>query len=38
MHLLTEYMRLQKEIFDYFGFVEDWVVCLLTTDATCIGG
>lgn len=26
MKLLNEYFRIQKEIYDYFGYVEDWVV------------
>lgn len=25
MKLLTQYFKLQKEIYDYFGYVEDWV-------------
>lgn len=25
MKLLQEYFKLQKEIYDYFGYVEDWV-------------
>jgi hypothetical protein len=26
MKLLDQYFKLQKEIYDYFGYVEDWVV------------
>lgn len=26
MELLDQYFKLQKEIYDYFGYVEDWVV------------
>lgn len=26
MKKLDEYFKLQKEIYDYFGYVEDWVV------------
>jgi hypothetical protein len=26
MQLLDEYFKLQSEIYDYFGYVEDWVV------------
>ena len=26
MKLLDKYFKLQKEIYDYFGYVEDWVV------------
>lgn len=26
MKLLQKYFKLQQEIFDYFGYVEDWVV------------
>lgn len=26
MELLDKYFKLQKEIYDYFGYVEDWVV------------
>ena len=26
MKLLTEYFEKQKELFEYFGYVEDWVV------------
>jgi hypothetical protein len=26
MDLLDRYLSLQKEIYDYFGYVEDWVV------------
>ena len=26
MKLLDEYFKLQKEIYDYFGYEEDWVV------------
>lgn len=26
MKLLDEYLKLQKEIYDYFGYVEDWRV------------
>ena len=26
MELLQEYFKLQKEIYEYFGYVEDWVV------------
>ena len=26
MKLLDNYFKLQKEIYDYFGYVEDWVV------------
>jgi len=26
MQKLNEYFKLQKEIYDYFGYVEDWVV------------
>lgn len=26
MKLLNEYFKLQKEIYDYFGYKEDWVV------------
>ena len=26
MKQLDEYFKLQKEIYDYFGYVEDWVV------------
>lgn len=26
MKLFDEYFKLQKEIFDHFGYVEDWVV------------
>jgi hypothetical protein len=26
MKLLDDYFKLQKEIFEYFGYVEDWVV------------
>lgn len=26
MKLLTDYMNLQRQIYDYFGYVEDWVV------------
>lgn len=26
MKLLDEYFKLQKEIYDHFGYVEDWVV------------
>lgn len=26
MKQLDDYFRLQKEIYDYFGYVEDWVV------------
>jgi hypothetical protein len=33
MELLKEYFRLQKEIYQYFGYVEDWVVIPLE-DAT----
>lgn len=25
MELLKEYFRIQKQIYDYFGYVEDWV-------------
>ena len=33
MKKLDDYFKLQKEIFDYFGYVEDWVVIPLD-DAT----
>jgi len=33
MKLLTEYFEKQKELFEYFGYVEDWVVIPLD-DAT----
>lgn len=33
MKLLNEYFKLQKEIFDYFGYTEDWKVIPLD-DAT----
>ena len=26
MKQLDEYLKLQKEIYDYFGYIEDWVV------------
>ena len=26
MKLLQDYFKLQKEIYDYFGYKEDWVV------------
>jgi len=26
MEILDQYFKLQKEIYDYFGYVEDWVV------------
>jgi len=26
MKLLKDYFKLQKEIYDYFGYVEDWVI------------
>ena len=26
MKLLDDYFKLQKEVYDYFGYVEDWVV------------
>jgi hypothetical protein len=26
MKKLNKYLKLQKEIFDYFGYIEDWVV------------
>ena len=26
MKLLDQYFKLQKEIYDYFGYKEDWVV------------
>jgi hypothetical protein len=26
MKLLDDYMNLQKQVFDYFGYAEDWVV------------
>lgn len=26
MHLLNKYFELQKQIYDHFGYVEDWVV------------
>jgi hypothetical protein len=33
MELLKQYFELQKKIYDYFGYVEDWVVIPLD-DAT----
>lgn len=33
MKLLEQYLKLQKEIYDYFGYVEDWCVIPLD-DAT----
>ena len=32
MKLLNEYFKLQKEIHDYFGYVEDWVFIPLHDD------
>jgi len=26
MKLLDEYFKIQKQIYDYFGYIEDWVV------------
>ncbi len=33
MKILNEYLEKQKELFDYFGYVEDWVV-IPVEDAT----
>lgn len=35
MELLDRYMALQNEIFDYFGYVEDWRVLPLDDERKC---
>lgn len=41
MKMLKEYFELQKQIHDYFGYVEDWVTIPLedcTDDLWCLSG
>ena len=35
MELLNQYFEIQKQIYDYFGYVEDWVVIPLDDCTEC---
>ena len=35
MQLLTEYFEIQKKIYDYFGYKEDWIVIPIDDSREC---